>query len=119
MTNDVHTPDATGTALGDRADPRWWVAPLVATLLAPLLSLAVAVRADLFTALPVILIGGFVLPLALVAASWFLARTRRRRKARTNLAVAACGLAAGYPGLLAGIGWTVFVVMVITGHGPT
>ncbi|MEU9295241.1 hypothetical protein [Streptomyces sp. NPDC048266] len=119
MTNDVRAPDATGTAPGDEADPRWWVAPLVATLLAPLLSLAVAVRADLFTALPVILIGGFVLPLALVTPSWFLARTRRRRKARTDLAVAACGLAAGYPGLLAGIGWTVFVVMVITGHGTS
>ncbi|MFC8759203.1 hypothetical protein ACFUAG_00555 [Streptomyces sp. NPDC057193] len=118
MTNDAPAP-ATSTAPGDEADPRWWVAPLVATLLAPLLSLAVAVRADLFTALPAILIGGFVLPLALVAPSWFLARTRRRRRTRTHLAVAACGLAAGYPGLLAGIGWTVFVVMVLTGHGPT
>ncbi|GHG34079.1 hypothetical protein [Streptomyces zaomyceticus] len=104
------------TAPGDETDPRWWVAPLAATVVAPLLSFLVAVRADLFTALPVFLIGGFVLPLALVVPGWCLARTRRRRQARINLAALACLLAVAYPALIGGIGVAIFVVMLLTGN---
>ncbi|MFD9045433.1 hypothetical protein [Streptomyces zaomyceticus] len=104
------------TAPGDETDPRWWVAPLAATVVAPLLSFLVAVWADLFTALPVFLIGGFVLPLALVVPGWCLARTRRRRQARINLAALACLLAVAYPALIGGIGVAIFVVMLLTGN---
>ncbi|MFD8642148.1 hypothetical protein ACFV14_17800 [Streptomyces zaomyceticus] len=110
---------ATGPAVrapGDATDPRWWVAPLAATVVAPLLSFLVAVWADLFTALPVLLIGGFALPLALVVPGWCLARTRRRRQARINLAALACLLAVAYPALIGGIGVIFFVVMLLTGN---
>ncbi|MFF7442544.1 hypothetical protein [Streptomyces sp. NPDC008122] len=101
---------------GDAADPRWWVPPLVATLLAPLLSYRAAGVADLFTGLPVFLIGGFVLPFAFILPSWFLARNRRRRQARIGLAAVACVLAAGFPVLLEGAAWTTFLVMLLTGN---
>ncbi|MFH9723069.1 hypothetical protein ACH4M4_08870 [Streptomyces sp. NPDC017254] len=104
------------TAPGDEADPRWWVAPLVATVAAPLLSFLTAVWADLFTALPVFLIGGFALPLALVVPGWCLARTRRRRQARINLATLACCLAVAYPALIGGIGVAVVVGLFLTGN---
>lgn len=103
-------------APGDEADPRWWVAPLVATVAAPLLSFLAALWGDLFTALPVFLIGGFVLPLALVVPSWCLARTRRRRQARTILAALACFLAVTYQALIVSIGVAIIVVMFLTGN---
>ncbi|MEV4942661.1 hypothetical protein [Streptomyces zaomyceticus] len=103
-------------APGDATDPRWWVAPLAATVVAPLLSFLVAVWADLFTALPVFLIGGFALPLAAAVPGWCLARTRRRRQARINLATLACLLAVAYPALIGGIGVVFFVVMLLTGN---
>ncbi|KQX59379.1 MULTISPECIES: hypothetical protein [unclassified Streptomyces] len=109
-------PTAAASGPGDEADPRWWVPPLAATLLSPLLSLMAVAAMDMLTALPVLLISGFLLPFAAVVPSWCLARTRRRRQARINLAVVACGLAAGYPGLLIGVGSTVFFVMLLTGN---
>ncbi|WP_405871861.1 hypothetical protein OHB11_16980 [Streptomyces zaomyceticus] len=112
----VTAPGPAVTAPGDETDPRWWMAPLAATVVAPLLSFLMAVWADLFTALPVFLIGGFVLPLALVVPGWCLARTRRRRQARIDLATLACCLAVAYPALIGGIGVAVFVVMLLTGN---
>ncbi|MFJ5712044.1 hypothetical protein [Streptomyces sp. NPDC093105] len=98
------------------ADPRWWAVPLAATLLAPVLSCGAAVAGDLFTALPVFLAAGFVLPLAVVAPGWFLARTVRRRRARVRLAVTGCVLAAVYPLLLTQVAWMYFFVMLLTGN---
>lgn len=115
----VSAATATGPAVrarGDATDPRWWVAPLAATVVAPLLSFLVALWADLFTALPVLLIGGFALPLTLVVPGWCLARTRRRRQARINLATLACLLAVAYPALIGGIGVVFFAVMLLTGN---
>ncbi|MFJ8658352.1 hypothetical protein [Streptomyces sp. NPDC093795] len=101
---------------GDEADPRWWVFPLAATVLAPLLSFWVAGEAGMFAALPVFLIGGFVVPFAFVVPAWCLARTKRRRQARVNLAVLAGGLAVVYPALIDAIGWMVFFVLLLTGN---
>ncbi|MFD8012690.1 hypothetical protein [Streptomyces sp. NPDC058955] len=101
---------------GDAADPRWWGPTLAGTLLAPVLSCGAAVAGDLFTALPVVLAAGFVLPLAVVAPGWFLARTVRRRRTRVRLAVTGCALAAAYPLLLTQLGWTYFFVMLLTGN---
>ncbi|MFC7918601.1 hypothetical protein [Streptomyces cinereoruber] len=103
----------------DAPDARWWVVPLVATVLVPLLSLMTAVTSDLFTdALPVFLVGCFVLPFAAIVPAWCLARTRRRRRTRIDLAVVACGLAVGYPWLIGTVVWTIFLVMLLTGnHG--
>ncbi|MER5310266.1 hypothetical protein ABT034_21045 [Streptomyces sp. NPDC002773] len=106
---------AAAPAPGDD-DPRWWVFPLAATVLAPLLSFWVAGGAELFSALPVFLVGGFVVPFAFVVPAWCLARTQRRRQARVSLAVLACGLAVVYPALIDAIGWMVFFVLLLTGN---
>ncbi|WP_435974721.1 hypothetical protein [Streptomyces sp. Qhu_M48] len=103
-------------APGDEADPRWWVPPLVATVLAPPLSWAAAGAGGMFAAVPVFLISGFVLPFAFVVPSWFLARTRRRRRTRISLATVACAVAAGFPTAVSGVLWTVFIVMLLTGN---
>ncbi|WP_411071256.1 hypothetical protein [Streptomyces sp. cmx-4-25] len=95
------------------------VVPLIATVLVPLLSPMTAVTADLFTdAPPVFLVGCFVLPFAAIVPIWCLARTRRRRRTRIDLAVVACGLAVGYPWLIGTVVRTIFFVMPLTGkHG--
>ncbi|MEU2507966.1 hypothetical protein ABZ621_25070 [Streptomyces sp. NPDC007863] len=103
-------------AAGDAADPHWWVPPVVATVLAPVVSCGAAAAGDLFTAVPWVLVTGFVLPLLVVAPGWFLARTVRRRRTRVRLAAAGCVLAAVYPVLLAELGFLVFVVMLLTGN---
>ncbi|MFB9606391.1 hypothetical protein ACFFTQ_25805 [Streptomyces roseofulvus] len=109
-------PNAALDAPGDAADPRWWGPPLAATLVAPVLSGAAAAAGGLFTALPVFLAAGFLLPLAVVAPGWFLARTVRRRRARIRLAVTGCALAAVYPLLLTQVAWMYVVVMLLTGN---
>ncbi|MFD6344596.1 hypothetical protein ACFWF9_07705 [Streptomyces roseolus] len=103
-------------AAGDAADPRWWGPALAGTLLAPVLSYGAAAAGDLFTALPVFLVAGFALPLAVVAPGWFLARTVRRRRTRVRLAVTGCVLAATYPLLLWQFAWTYFFAMLLTGN---
>ncbi|MER5964895.1 hypothetical protein [Streptomyces sp. NPDC002057] len=105
-----------GSAPGDEADPRWWVPPLVATVLVPPLSWAAAGAGGMFADVPVFLVGGFVLPFAFVVPSWFLARTRRRRRTRVSLATVACAVAAGFPTAVSGVLWTVFIVMLLTGN---
>ncbi|MFJ4339480.1 hypothetical protein [Streptomyces sp. NPDC088915] len=102
----------------DVPDARWWVVPLVATVLAPLLSLVTAVRTDLFTdALPVFLVGCFVLPFAAILPAWCRPRTVRERQARNGLAIMGCLLAVVYAWLIETIAMTVFLVMLLTGLG--
>ncbi|MFF9476436.1 hypothetical protein ACF1E9_27940 [Streptomyces roseolus] len=101
---------------GEAVDPRWWGPPLVGTSVAPVVSWGAAVAGGLFEALPVCLAAGFLLPLAVVAPGWFLARTARRRRTRVRFAAAGCALAAAYPLLLAQFAWMVFFVMLLTGN---
>ncbi|GGR65802.1 hypothetical protein [Streptomyces roseolus] len=99
------------------ADPRWWGPPSAATAAVPVVACGAAALGGLFEALPVYLAGGFVLPLAVVAPGWFLARTARRRRARVRFAVAGCVVAAVYPLLLYQFLWMYFFVMLLTGNG--
>ncbi|WP_435188390.1 hypothetical protein [Streptomyces sp. bgisy126] len=109
---------ATAPSAGDVPDARWWVVPLVATVLAPLLSLVTAVTTDLFTdAPPVFLVGCFVLPFVAIVPAWCRPRTVRERQARNGLAVVGCFLAVGYTWLVESVLMTVFFVMLVTGLG--
>ncbi|MFF8276957.1 hypothetical protein ACF05T_12730 [Streptomyces lateritius] len=101
---------------GDEPDAHWWVAPLAGTVGAPALLLLSASAADMWSAVPALLVAGLLLPLAVVVPSWFLARRRERRQLRVTLAALACGLAAGFPVLLTVVGVVVLLVMLLTGN---
>ncbi|MFF0449104.1 hypothetical protein ACFYT4_22310 [Streptomyces sp. NPDC004609] len=83
-----------GAPAADLPDERWWLVPAVGTPLAVLLAFI-----DFRTTepgFPAVLALGYLVPFALVAASWLLGRTARRRKPRTVLAALGCLLAFCY-----------------------
>ncbi|MFI8002648.1 hypothetical protein [Streptomyces sp. NPDC086010] len=114
MSNDIRIPAPT-TAPAE-TDPRWWAAPLAATLLAPALAVTVSAPDNLFAERGFLLAVGLGAAFALILPSWFLARTPARGRRRKDLAVAGCAVAAGFPSLVTALGWTVFLVALFTGH---
>ncbi|MGW6389551.1 hypothetical protein ACWFR1_03395 [Streptomyces sp. NPDC055103] len=103
-------------AAGDEPDARWWAAPLVGTLVSPLGAYAVSGTQDMWAAAPFMLVGSLVVAFALLVPSWFLARTRRRRRARVVLAAFGTGAAVLFPYMVSTVGWMVFLVMLLTGN---
>ncbi|MFF7181918.1 hypothetical protein [Streptomyces sp. NPDC008121] len=101
---------------GDVADPRWWVAPLCATVAAPPLAALAAAEDNLFAPGPFLFGGSLVAALALILPAWFLARTRGRRRSRIGLSVSGAALALAFPVLLTVVGWAVLVVLLLTGN---
>ncbi|MEU7278950.1 hypothetical protein AB0A69_09265 [Streptomyces sp. NPDC045431] len=96
-------------------DRHWWVPPLVATVLAVVL--AVVCSAPLREGgewNPFAL--GYLVPLGMVAASWFVDRTTAGRGARIGLGAAGCLLSAAYMALLTPLALIVFFVMLLTGN---
>ncbi|WP_137994168.1 hypothetical protein [Streptomyces vilmorinianum] len=116
MTFNASMPAVAPSVPGDEPDPRWWVAPLVGSVVAPVLAVAAAGSQGMWADAPFMLVGSLVSAFALIVPSWFLARTRRRHQRRITLAALGCGLAAGFPLLLATVGWTVLIVMLLTGN---
>ncbi|MEU1125877.1 hypothetical protein ABZ371_20495 [Streptomyces sp. NPDC005899] len=118
MSNSVrtHTPRPVTTAARPEPDPRWWALPLAGTVLAPGLAFAASRPDHLFAGRPFLLCGGLLLAYAVVLPSWFLPRTTAGRRRRGDLVLAGCACAAGLPSLLTALGWTVFLVMLFTGH---
>ncbi|MFI6285880.1 hypothetical protein ACIBCM_14165 [Streptomyces sp. NPDC051018] len=79
---------------GDLPDERWWQVPAVCTPLAVLLAFIDFRTTE--AGFPGVLALGYLVPFALVAASWLLGRTMRRRRTRTVLAALGCVLAYFY-----------------------
>jgi hypothetical protein len=111
-----HSSPLVTRAVPTAPDPRWWVAPLIATALAPVLSVAVSGTAQMFAGSLFMMTGSLTLSFALILPSWFMARTTARRAARVTLAVSGCALAGLFPFLIAVIGWVLFFVMLFTGN---
>ncbi|MDV5147476.1 hypothetical protein R1T08_25680 [Streptomyces sp. SBC-4] len=109
-------PSYVAGAAGDEPDARWWAAPLVGTLVSPLGAYAVSGTQNMWAAAPFMLVGSLVVAFALIVPSWFLARTRRRHRARVALAALGTGAAVLFPYLISTAGWMVFIVMLLTGN---
>ncbi|MDF6018653.1 hypothetical protein [Streptomyces sp. JH34] len=114
MSNDVRT--STPLTAPTEPEPRWWAAPLTGTVLAPVLAVAVSSVENTFADRTFLLTGGLLLAYALVLPSWFLARTPARRRRRNGLVLSGCVIAAWFPVLISTTGWTLFLVMLFTGH---
>ncbi|MGW4201241.1 hypothetical protein [Streptomyces sp. NPDC004726] len=84
-------PVSSGQADADRRDERWWVVPAVCTPLVVLLAFIDFRSAG--PSIPAVWAIGYVVPAALVVASWLQGRTVRRRTARSVLAAMGCALA--------------------------
>ena len=111
MSNDIRT----AVPLAPRAlsGSRWWAVPLTGTLAAPALTVIVSSAENAFADRTFLLTGGLVLAYALILPSWFPGRTPARR---TGLVVSGCAIAFSFPALISMLGWTVFVVALLTGH---
>ncbi|MFH9619371.1 hypothetical protein ACH4MM_37510 [Streptomyces pratensis] len=114
MSTDVRTP----FPLTPRQDPepRWWAVPLTGTVLAPALASAVSSVENTFADRAFLLTGGVLLSYLLVLPSWFLARTPALRRRRNGLVLSGCMTAALFPAVVSTVGWTLFLVMLFTGH---
>ncbi|MET9591635.1 hypothetical protein ABZY45_11740 [Streptomyces sp. NPDC006516] len=114
MSNDIRTP----VSLAPRAlsGSRWWAVPLTGTLAAPALTVIVSSAENAFAGRTFLLTGGMVLAYALILPSWFLGRTPDRRHRRTGLVVSGCAIAFSFPALISTLGWTVFLVALLTGQ---
>ncbi|MFD6281941.1 hypothetical protein ACFWFI_41245 [Streptomyces sp. NPDC060209] len=115
MSNDVRTPVVPLSAPTE-PEPRWWAAPLTGTVLAPALAVAVSSMENAFADRAFLLTGGLLISYALVLPSWFLARTHARSRRRNGLVLAGCMAAAFFPAVVSTLGWTLFLVMLFTGH---
>ncbi|WP_406401332.1 hypothetical protein OH805_20075 [Streptomyces sp. NBC_00879] len=95
-------------------DAYWWVAP---ALCAPLV-LLMAYADILSSGMPLDhgLTLGYLVPLAMVAASLLPERTMRRRPTRVTLGLLACCLAFFYSKLVMLVAIVVFLVLLLTGN---
>jgi hypothetical protein len=114
MSNDIRTP--VPLAVCTESQPRWWVAPLTGTLVAPALAFTVSRVENTFADRPFLLTGSMVLAYALILPSWFAGRTPARGRRRNCLVVSGCAIAAYFPALISALGWTLFVVMLFSGQ---
>ncbi|MFB6839412.1 hypothetical protein [Streptomyces sp. NPDC056361] len=55
---------------------------------------------NLLAARPVVIAGSLLMPVAVAAPSWFIARTRGRRRVRRVVAGLACAVGLAYPALV-------------------
>ncbi|MGW1492506.1 hypothetical protein [Streptomyces sp. NPDC002402] len=94
-------------------DAYWWVAPALCTPLVLLLAYADILSSGI--PLDHGLTLGYLVPLAMVAASWLPERTMRRRPTRITLGLLACCLAFFYSKLLLLVAIVVFLVMLLAG----
>lgn len=81
-------------------DPNWWAGVLTGTLGGPLLVVLTGSTVDLPDAPPAVIAGSLLLPVAVAAPSWFIARTRGRRRLRRVVAGLACAVGLAYPALV-------------------
>jgi hypothetical protein len=95
-------------------DAYWWAAPAICTPLVLLMAYADILSSGI--PLDHGLTLGYLVPLAMVAASWLPERTMRRRPTRVTLGLLACSLAFFYSKLLMLVAIVVFVVMLLTGN---
>ncbi|MCX4982574.1 hypothetical protein [Streptomyces sp. NBC_00572] len=100
---------------GDVPDAHWWVAPLVGSLVSPLLLMATA-SGSMWGSAWFMLVGSLVCASAFLVPSWCLVRTRRRRPARIILAAIGAAAPVLFPSLVGAIGWIAFLVMLLTGN---
>ncbi|MFE3515819.1 hypothetical protein [Streptomyces sp. NPDC059166] len=112
MSNDIRVAPTTSV----QSAPRWWAAPLLGTLLAPLVAAAVSGTDNTFADRTFLMAGGVVLAYAVILPSWFLSRAPALGRRRIHLAAVGCALAAMFPAMISTLGWMVFLVALFTGH---
>ncbi|MEU0271238.1 hypothetical protein [Streptomyces sp. NPDC006307] len=96
-------------------DRHWWVPPLASTALAVVLLVVCSAplrEGGEWNPFAV----GYLVPLGMVARSWFLDRTTAGRGARVRWGVAGCLVIAAYVMLLTPLALIVFFVMLLTGN---
>ncbi|MEU1482479.1 hypothetical protein [Streptomyces sp. NPDC005752] len=114
MSTDVRTPAP--LAAQHEPERHWWVAPLTGTVLAPALAAAVSSAENTFADRAFLFTGGLLLSYALILPSWFLARAPALGRRRNGLVLGGCMTAAFFPAVVSMAGWTLFLVMLFTGH---